>query len=227
MGIRRSSGLRRLAGAFALGSAFVVTPASACLIEYSLAAESVPLTIDTILTIDTSLPIAQQVASFEVVMSKGTIDERRQDYAAMFEDFDQKANQLFAILLEVIRAEQEADLRIVRNIAGAASSLAEATADRYSLIFSLPDGSDLVLPLEYAGTCIGAARSPWAFVGEIPEPSTALLILAAVAASWPAKRHSRRVEPHAGRRTSKPNMTTTQTASSAGAQAQRMVARAD
>lgn len=193
MGIRRSSGLRRLAGALALGSAFVVAPASACLIEYSLTAESVPLTIDTILTIDTSLPIAQQVASFEVVMSKGTIDERRQDYAAMFEEFDQKTNQLFAILLEVIRAEQEADLRIVRNIAGAASSLAEAAADPYSLIFSLPDGSDRVLPLDCVGACTGAARSPWDFVGEIPEPSTALLVLAAAAASWPTKRRSRRV----------------------------------
>lgn len=227
MGIRRSSGLRRLAGALALGSAFVVTPASACLIEYSLTAESVPLTIDTILTIDTSLPVARQVASFEVVVSKGTIDERRQDYAAMFEEFDQKTNQLFAILLEVIRAEQEASLRIVRNIAGAASSLAEATADQYSLIFSLPDGSDFVLPLDCLGACIGEARSPWDFVREIPEPSTALLILAAAGASWPGKRHSRRIGPHAGRRTSKPSMTTTQTASSAGAQAQRMVARAD
>ena len=126
-------------------------------------------------------------------MSKGTIDERRQDYAAMFEDFDQKTNQLFAILLEVIRAEQQADLRIVRNIAGAASSLAEATAEQYSLIFSLPDGSDLVLPLDCVGACIGEARSPWDFVGEIPEPSTALLILAAAATSWPAKRRSRRI----------------------------------
>lgn len=222
-----SSCLRRLVVALALGSAFVATPASACLIEYSLTAEAVPLTIDAVLTADTSLPIAEQVVAFEVVMAKGTFDERRQDYAAMFADFDQKANQLLAILLEEMRAEKEANLQILRNIAGAASSSAEATADQYSLVFSLPDGSDLVLPLECVGACIGAARDPWDFVGQIPEASTALLILAAVAASWPGKRHSRRVEPHAGRRTSKPNTTTTTTASTAGAQAQRMVARAD
>lgn len=193
MRVGRPPCLRRLVGALVLGSAFAVTPASACMIEYSLTAEAVPLTIDAVLTADTSLPIAEQIVAFEVVMAAGTIDERRQDYAALFADFDQKANQLLAILLEEIRAETEAELQIVRNLTIAASSPTGTTADQYSLIFSLPDGSDLALPLECAGTCIGAAVSLWNFEGQIPEPSTSLLILGAMAASWPTTRHSRRV----------------------------------
>jgi hypothetical protein len=180
MRVGRPPCLRRLVGALVLGSAFAVTPASACLIEYSLTAEAVPLTIDAVLTADTSLPIAEQIVAFEVVMP-------------LFADFDQKANQLLAILLEEIRAETEAELQIVRNLTIATSSPTGTTADQYSLIFSLPDGSDLALPLECAGTCIGAAVSLWNFEGQIPEPSTSLLILGAMAASWPTTRHSRRV----------------------------------
>lgn len=182
-----------LIGLLALGA---MSTASACLLEYDWAATSLPVTVDIALTADGTLPIQEQIKSLEVTMMAGTPDEQRQQYAALFADFDQKTNQLWALASEAIRQQMDMQLRIVRNLAAAAavSDPGAATSDSFLLILSFPGLPDLVLPLQCLSACEGASQSAWSFVQVVAEPaaSYALLGLAAVLARM--RRHTPRVK---------------------------------
>jgi hypothetical protein len=162
--------------------AFAHLPASGCLVQYDWAPTELSASVSISLSTDATLPIQKQIKSLEVVMNPGTIEERRQEYAQLFADFDQKTNQLFTIMSEMMRQERDMHATIVRNMLFAAADgsggVAAQAPSSYSLIFSFADLPDFVLPLECSAACEGSAQSAWGFVRYVPEPAPLTLLLA-------------------------------------------------
>jgi hypothetical protein len=158
---------------------------SACLIEYDWSAADLPATVQIGLSTNSTLPIQEQIKSLEVTVMPGTIDETRQQFAALFADFDEQTKQFWLLASEFIRQQEDMQLTIVRNLLSAGPSSADVgspSADSFSLVFSFPALPDLVLPLQCLGSCEGTSQSQWNFVRQVPEPAGLLAFLFPAAA---------------------------------------------